>query len=323
MADENKKAQVSALLQKPAGPKPTGPAQGRSADSTSMFQIGSELEMEDLRLPATSNKMMEKVREIFDPGKWMPLEPNLSGIIFANFAKNIRGCAAVTLQSKRTPEQKDTFFIVTTRKNVWLVYSTPHETLHDHYEALMNVNLKLRTIIEERPPGYGLDPVRQVQGSVDAEGHAKRGGETMKKRYVSHLSSSDLRNFYATASVYRVQEPAAKRPELTEVAQAIDSLAPPGPEMNVNMTDTQRKIGMSSLVISSKKGFSLKEFADSIKFVATFTDEFGRPHYFIIAGEDETVYRLYINGKVAPSPGVVGFTRFKYCNDVCVMYQEG
>ena len=262
-------------------------------DSTSMFQLGPEPAIEGLSLPASSNKIMERIREMLDPDTWKACEPNESGVIFDNFAKNIRGCAAVTLQSRRSPEQKDTFFVVCTRKNIWLIYSTPHETLHDHYETLMNVNLKLRTILERKE-------------------------DKSKKKYVSHLSAQDLRNFYATASFYRAQGPAAQKP-----APAVDTLAPESQEASVSIEEIQRKIKTSALIISSQKGFSLQEFSDTIKFASTFLDEMGRTHYFIIAGEEESVYRLYINGNVAPSAGAVGFVRFRYCNDSCIMYKEG
>jgi hypothetical protein len=303
----------------PIPPQEGAPQKRIEGNSTSMFQIESGPGVEEVRLPATSNKMMAKVKEMLDPSRWEPQEPNESGVIFANFANNIRGCAAVTLQSRRTPDQKDTFFVVTTRRNVWLVYSTPHETLHDHYETLMNVNLKRRTILAEKlqegQPGQVAENAREGQP-----------GKALKRRYISHLTSSDLRNFYATASFYKAQEPPKAKPvaiaDSGTSAPFKDTISP-DLDMNVDIQDMQRKLRTSALIISSRKGFSLQEFSETVKFVATFSDEFGRMHYFIIAGENETVYRLYVNANAAPSPGVVGFTRFRYCNDACIMYEEG
>jgi hypothetical protein len=238
----------------------------------------------------TPERTLGKLRDMLAPVLWKVVGPNDGEVNFGNFASNIRDCAAVTLQ-RDAGDEKDIFFIVFTERNIWLIYSTPHETLHDHYKSLMNVNLMRRTVLE----------------SVAEPG---------KMRYISRLSPSDLEDFCNAAASCRVKEPAQPKP-------VADTLVPSGPGMDVDLDGFREKIRASSLVMNNLKEFTLGAFADSIRFVGMVTDEDSHPHYVIFAGKEENTYKLYINCFVAPAPGFIGFARFIYDEkENCILYRE-
>jgi hypothetical protein len=102
-----------------------------------------------------------------------------------------------------------------------------------------------------------------------------------------------------------------------------DTIAPPG-DGSVSYDDVRGKLKAATVVHSSDVFFDMGRFADSIRFITTLQDADGNAHYYLVAGEAEKDYWLYINNADAPPPkGCTSTTRFRYKDDSCILYGEG
>jgi hypothetical protein len=67
--------------------------------------------------------------------------------------------------------------------------------------------------------------------------------------------------------------------------------------------------------------FNIRAFAKSIRFVTTMYDSDNREHYLIVAGRNESFYRLYVNAKAEMPEGCLKTVVLRYNKEECTLYK--
>jgi hypothetical protein len=174
------------------------------------------------------------------------------------------------------------FMVGRTRSTWFLLYDNPPEELYED-SRFMSVDFKNRDVLVL---------------------------ENGKSMFLSRVSRHDIDLMNGIAAVSSGRK-----------AKAPDTLAP-DPEGGVSYSDLSRKLKAARDVYSEDLLFSMDEFADGIKFVTTLQDENGNTHYYIVSGEEEHAFWLYINTDPGAPEKSLFMTTFTYNNDSCIMYQE-
>jgi len=174
-------------------------------------------------------------------------------------------------------------FIVGRTRSTWvLIYDQPHEEIYED-ARFMDVDLK-------RCDTLVLD-----------------NGKTM---FVSRISKSDIDMLNSIASL------AAGRK-----AQQNETLVPPA-DGTVSYAALTSKLRAATDICSDDPLFEMDEFAAGIKFVTTLQDQHGNTHYYIVSGDKEQAYYLYINSDSEPPGNYLFTTTFSYKKDSCMLYRE-
>ena len=178
-------------------------------------------------------------------------------------------------------------FLTRTRSSLFLISDTSPESLYEITKAFMDVDFKKKCILEK---------------------------ENGKLLYLFHISSEEATK---VRSIAAQEQPATQKPR-------IDTLVPQEEAIIVDLEDFKKKLKACSDIISdSTGGFNINNFADKIRFVSTFKDDNDDPYYFVISGDNENTYRLYVNREPENQEGYLATTTFIYKTDVCILCLEG
>jgi hypothetical protein len=177
----------------------------------------------------------------------------------------------------------DKKFIVGRTRSTWvLVYDQPPEEIYED-SRFMDIDLKRRDVL------------------------VLENGKTM---FVSRISRADIDMLNGIAAIANGRK-----------AQANDTLAPSA-DGSVSYACLQSKLRSAVDVCSDDPLFEMEEFAEGIKFVTTLQDQQGNAHYYIVSGEKEHAYYLYINSGAEPPDRCLFTTTFSYKKDSCILYRE-
>lgn len=175
------------------------------------------------------------------------------------------------------------FFLGRTDTSWFVLYAFPAESIYDRDPRFMSINFKNKDKLV-LPKGKTLYLSRVTCGEVDA------------LRALAALSAGKM-------------------------AVKADTLAP-GPQGHFTYEDVRAKLAKASDLHSTDLFFDMREFIQGIRFITVEEDRQGNVHYYIMSGEDETGYRLYVNPVDLSMPGHGNSTRFRYRQDVCILYRE-
>ena len=128
-----------------------------------------------------------------------------------------------------------------------------------------------------------------------------------KTRYLSRVSRDEINALIGIASS------SARIPA--------ETLAPQ-PGMNVPIEALAAKLKKAESVQSDDLFFNMGAFAEGIRFAAVLQDASGNPYYYIISGEQERPYWLYVNTETNGPEGSMYPTRFRFNADSCIMFRE-
>ncbi len=174
------------------------------------------------------------------------------------------------------------FMVGRTRSTWFLLYDTPPEELYED-SRFMDMDFKKRDVLVL---------------------------ETGKSMFLSRVSRQEIDVMNGIAALASGKRKAKA-----------DTLAP-DPEGVVSYSELSQKLKAAHDVFSEDMLFDMNHFADGIKFVTTLQDANGNTHYYIVSGEEEHAYWLYINSNPGTPEKSLFKTTFKYNNDACVMFQE-
>lgn len=100
-------------------------------------------------------------------------------------------------------------------------------------------------------------------------------------------------------------------------AVTLDSFSMATPDSAINVGRFREMLKASQIQEGSY--FDLERFADSIEYVAVFSDDHERTHY-IVAGADSCAFAVYVNAEAGEESTVM--CRFSYKGDNCVLSKE-
>lgn len=172
---------------------------------------------------------------------------------------------------------------VRTRGSLFIITNTIPDTLYELSPAIMHAELKRKTILMDK---------------------------TGKAHYLCRINSRDLAILQKVASTYKPME--EKKPT---------TLEPDTSNPSVDLDQFVKQLKVCGLVEKTEE-FSTPEFARSIKFVTTYNDDNDNTYYFIVAGENDDSYRLYVN--CDPNGHLEHDAMFvlSYRRDRCKLYRE-
>ncbi len=177
----------------------------------------------------------------------------------------------------------DKNFIVGRTRSTWvLFYDLPPEEIYED-ARFMDIDLKKRDVLVL---------------------------ETGKTMFLSRVSRSDIDMLNGIAAIANGRK-----------AQPNDTLAPSADGV-ISYASLESKLRAATNVCSEDPLFEMEEFARGIKFVTTLQDQHGNSHYYIVSGEKELAYYLYINSNPDPPERSLFTTTFSYKNDSCILYRE-
>lgn len=177
----------------------------------------------------------------------------------------------------------DKKFVVGRTRSTWfLLYESPPEEIYED-ARFMDIDLKRRDVL------------------------VLEKGKTM---YLSRVSRQEIDMLNGIAAVSNGRK-----------AQQKDTLAL-APDSVVSYSALASKLPLATEVSSDDPFFDMEEFAREMKFVTALQDSHGNAHYYIVSGEAEQAYYLYVNSESKPPVSVLYETTFRYKNDSCVLYRE-
>jgi hypothetical protein len=193
---------------------------------------------------------------------------------------------SVLPDADRLPFQKARFYLLRTRKNLYVVYNMPAEDLYENPRIMsLNVDFKRKDILRD---------------------------EKGQPVYLSMIEAEELD---------RLNNLAIHLQRTAKVAEE-DTLEP-GERYAISTDELKVKLKACRQVTSNDLLFDLAEFSDSIKFASRWQDDIGR-HWTITAGrgEEENDFRLYVNPKGIPQQNGSFMAQFRYNRDLCYLVRE-
>lgn len=273
---------------------------GRNCDTaaTSIFSLQRPGIEDDIStFPKTPEKLLKKLRVLLagcrvvvnESGVLCEMNEDGAFLVYKNLPKNLRGAWMLTID--------DVKFMVGHTRSTWvLLYDRAPESLYED-PRFMSVDLKRRDVI------------------------VLENGKSMFLSCVTR-EEIDTLNAIAIQSATRKKMPASTKNIPAIVKESTDTIAP-DLEGTIDYDVLRRKLKNVSEFYSTDASFHIARFAEEIKFITTLQDEEGNNHYYIIAGENEHAYWLYVNANASPPKHCISTTCFKYKNDSCVLYEEG
>ncbi|MCI0503342.1 hypothetical protein L0Y65_01370 [Candidatus Micrarchaeota archaeon] len=276
-------------------------APGAQSDAKAQHDSSSTLAFDAVRLrvegpsgpmPATPARILEALREkiakcrvmVNESGIASEMNPDGTMSVYRNLHKNLKGAWVLNIQNSGK-DGGDLRFIVGRTRSTWvLLYDQSPESIYEN-PKFMSIDLKKRDVV------------------------VLENGKTM---YLSRISRHELDALNGVAAVCCGKKPALKK----------DTLAP-GHEDVPSYSDLAAKLRASGEVHSEDLLFDMKEFADGIRFITALQDASGNAHYYIVSGEEEHAFWLYVNADGGAPEGAIFKTTFRYMDDSCVLYREG
>lgn len=271
---------------------PAGAAERESSATLAFGAVSLGVESIAAQMPATPARMLDIIRGklskcrvmVNDSGIACELNEDKTMLVYKNLPKNLKGAWMLSIP-KSGINGEDLKFIVGRTRSTWvLFFDQPPESLYES-PKFMSIDLKKRDVVVL---------------------------ETGKTMFLARVSRQEIDLLNSIAAVANGKGPTPVK----------DTLAP-APDTIPSYSDVGAKLGEAEDVFSEDLVFDMKEFAGGIKFITTLQDESGHAHYYIISGEDEHAYWLYVNSDPAPPEGSLFKTTFRYKDDSCVLYREG
>jgi hypothetical protein len=272
-----------------------GPAGAVERESSATLAFGAvSLGVESIaaQMPATPARMLDIIRGklskcrvmVAESGIACELNDDKTMLVYKNLAKNLKGAWTLGIP-KSGMNGEDLKFIVGRTRSTWvLFFDQPPESLYEN-PKFMSIDLKKRDVVVL---------------------------ETGKTMYLARVSRQEIDLLNSIAAVANGKAQAPMKDTLAPATDAIPSYS-----------DVSAKLGKAEDVLSEDLIFEMSQFAEGIKFITTLQDEAGHAHYYIISGDEEHAYWLYVNSDPAPPEGSLFKTTFRYKDDSCVLYREG
>lgn len=175
------------------------------------------------------------------------------------------------------------FIAVRTTNDSYVISKVPCESLYETAQGLMSIELKDRVTLDSGG-GSGL--------------------------YIYLVRAEDVKRMESLSAIVASRKPVAH------------TLEPDMSSISVNEREFRERLGECQYLKGTREGFDVAEFADSVKFSCKYEDTNGNPYYFIMAGEKEDAYRMYVNRRDHDMEYFSQMHIFRYGNEVCRLYKE-
>lgn len=275
-----------------AGGQPAGSEKHESSSTLAFDAVSLGIEGPSGPMPATPSRMLEALREKLSQCRVMANESGIACelnadrtiMVYRNLHKNMRGAWVLNMPNCGS-EGSDLRFIVGRTRSTWvLLYDQSPESIYEN-PRFMSIDLKKRDVV------------------------VLSNGKTM---YLSRVSRREIDLLNGVAAVSGRREKGVQKDTLVPAHDDVPSYS-----------DISAKLAACEDVHSEDLVFDIREFSDGIKFITTLQDERGNAHYYIVSGESEQAYWLYVNNDPGPPEGSLFRTTFRYKGDSCVLYREG
>ncbi len=164
-------------------------------------------------------------------------------------------------------------------------------------------------IFTEKPP-ESFSEIKGLVGVDFTNNSLAETKKTQKRFFIILITLTDLEKIRAVAAR---EKSVIEKPTLEPVEGEM-----------VNIDEFRGKLRECNVISSTVEDFDMRRFADEVKFVETFQDEKNR-YYFIIAGDAENRYRLYVNVPGMITTKMQSYPRhaaFKYKSDLGMLCWE-
>ncbi len=316
------------VAERPAGTGAPGAAVAsrNEATATSIFSMTAPALDEDLSaFPKTPERLLAVLKDklakcrvlVNDSGILCEADEDGLMIRYKNLPNNLQGAWMLKIG--------DIQFMTGRTRTTWiLVYDRPPESLPEDPRFTGKINFMNRDIImlESGKTMFVSRISRDERNALNiiAAGEAARtaAGATAGKAAEGGAGAGPGQYPPEAAMA-----PAAANAPLGRPGRAPGLSLEPDETGTVDYEAIQSALKSVQGFHSSDPFFELGAFADSIKFITTEQDADGRDRYYIVAGEEESIYWLYVN-RAAPEPQGTALTaRFTHGTERCILYKEG
>ncbi len=236
------------------------------------------------QFPATPGKALDTLRERLSRCRVMASESGIATGPNIDDTFTVYSTLSKRVRGAWPLKIDDARFIIGRTKSTWfLLYDRPPESFYED-ARFMNIDLKKRDVLT-------LD-----------------NGKTM---FLSRVSRTEIDMLNTMANL----RPHEKKP------QHFDTLVP-RQDGSLSYSAIKWRLRAATSVRSEDLVFDMRKFADGIKFITTMEDDSGGVHYYIVSGEEERSYWLYVNSSAPAPEGALYKTTFTFHNDKCVLYRE-